>query len=164
MKQTITTRWLTNSNQNHSHFLINFGVYMIILFIIKAEDSHAHWMLILVSPPGIIMWDFEPRIVTKILARNPISFEHMSFFSFFFFFFVFLEATPNHIPLKYRYWIKKSNSIWVVYFRVPLYGRVSQSLLLTAHLYLSVLCVTMRLNYIDYPQLVCVTIRSFTVL
>ena len=89
MKHGISTRWLANPNQGHSHFPYD---HVKILFIIKVK------ILMLVkwsyrSPQ--IMPTIEPRMIIIIWARNPIIFKHKSFW------YPFMEAnqTTHHLNI-----------------------------------------------------------------
>ena len=90
-------RCLANPNGGRSHFSIILGAHMNISFIIL--------MKILV----FIKWSYEFPLSSLYWFS---CFEHIAQILLNMFFFIYvLGGTPNHIPLKYRCPIKRSNRI-----------------------------------------------------
>ena len=81
-----------------------FGAQMNILFVIKVNNL----VLIKWSYVSPIMLTTEPRVIIIFWAHSLISFKHLI---------SVLGAKPNHMPLKKRFLIKRSNEIRHVYVR-----------------------------------------------
>ena len=101
MKHVLSTTWLANWSQGHSHFRHNFQrsyEYLI--------HYHQQWRFLCslnghilppsTPPPPQLCWLLSLQWLSYLEHCDPISFKHVSF-------------TPNQIPLTYRCPIKRTN-------------------------------------------------------
>ena len=107
MKHAMSTKWLANPNRGHSHFPHDFwSSYEYLNSLSKwrffcSLNGHIVTLMTLIV---------EPRMFILFWTRSPTSFKHMMSL-----WYPFFEATPNHMPLKYRCSNKRSSWIRVVY-------------------------------------------------
>jgi hypothetical protein len=106
IKCVISTRWLANPNWGLSH-----SPHTYFLELIRISYSSSKWWFSCllnghIGPPSMLA--IEPRMV--IIFEDVVqSLLNTCLFSF------VLGATPNHIPLRYRFPIKMNNLIRHVY-------------------------------------------------